>query len=696
MALLNDIRNIIKPINIDYKTFNDNLDSTLENLIIYNNKIYNSFVFNHIIYNSNYESNNSEFKNKLIIILKKHINTNIKQQRIHFRNLNKQNKLDISDFNEYFSKMYNLISKLNGMFQHIIPTTINNNNINNKYNKWGYNILWDYTINSINSILLEDVIFKYAIINNIKNNEPTDKNPHMFKLNNYMNIFSSYVDNHNIFYNNFVNYIDTAIVDYIDVKNSMFISNIELLQSTNNNINNDIIEINIFKKLYKYYMDYYLNYYYISKNHSFTKLKECITNHIKKIFENNDIIFIKNFINMYKNEFISLIKHIDINYVLLSCSPSDIHNYISYYNTLYEISKKSNLGEIVIGCIEQNIDTYFNSFEKIMHLADLINTDIINKQFNPFYYVFGSMIKNRDEFIMAICQKMMERIIYTDYNLNIEIQHRECLEALFGFDKKLLLKYNIIQNDYIASMNFTSNKMKFIITSLDAWKINHSTGYSDTIINTEEFTTLLCNSLFKYNQMYITKKIQRKLIVYSHLGCVDIEINKQQISVLPAHMFCLELFVDFDTNLSYDIVFNKVKQNMSNYSDEFIKKIIDSLCNDILIKNNNILRIRTLINGPINMIDIFHNLNNGYNKKIIIKQMKEELCNDKIDIITTNINHHIKKYEEINIDVLYEIIISSITIFEMNKDIFMKAINRMIKNDYIQLNDNKVKKYFFE
>jgi hypothetical protein len=695
MALLRDIRNIIIPINIDYKTFNDNLDNTLENLIIYNNKIYNSFVFNHIIYNSNYESNKSEFKDKLIIILKKHINTNIKQQRIHFRNLNKQNKLDISDFNEYFSKMYNLISKLNGMFQHIIPISMPNIiNHNSKNNKWGYNILWDYTINSINSILLEDVIFKYAIINNIKNNEPTNKNPHMFKLNNYMNIFNSYVDNHNIFYNNFVNYIDTAMVDYIDVKNSIFISNIELLQSTNNEINIINNDIYIFKKLYKYYMDYYSNYYYISKNKPFTKLKEYITNHIKKIFENNDIIFIKNFITIYKNEFISLIKHIDINYVLLSSSPSDIHTYISYYNTLYEISKKSNLNEIVIGCIEQNINTYFNSFEKIMHLADLINTDIINKQLNPFYYVLGSMIKNRDEFIMAICQKMMERIIYTDYNSNIEIQHKECLEIIFSSDQKFLLKYNIIQNDYIASMNFSSDKMKLIITSLDAWKINHSTGYSNTIINTEEFTTLLCNSLFKYNQMYITRNIKKKLIVYSHLGCIDIEIHKQKISVLPAHMFCLELFVDFDTNLSYDIVFNKVKQNMSNYSDEFIKKIIDSLCNDILIKNNNMLRVRTLINGPINMIDIFHE---GYNNKnIIIKQMKEELCNDKIDIITTNINYHVKKYEEINIDVLYEIIIDSITIFEMNKDIFMKAINRMIKNDYIQLNDNKVKKYIFE
>jgi hypothetical protein len=291
---------------------------------------------------------------------------------------------------------------------------------------------------------------------------------------------------------------------------------------------------------------------------------------------------------------------------------------------------------------------------------------------------------------MGLCQKKMERIIYANHFLDIETEHKQCLEKEFGNNKNMLIKYHIIHNDYCLSTEFITNNMKLIITSLDAWKINHSTGYSDTIINTEEFTTLLCNVLFKYNQINIDNKVKKKLIVYSHLGCVNIEINNQQISVLPAHMFCLELFVSFDTNLPYDVVFNKVKQNMSNYSDEFIKNIIDSLCNDILIKNNDVLRLRTLINGPINIIDIFHNTFDT--KKIIIKQIKTELCNDKIDIITTNINHHIKKYEEINVDVLYEIIINSLTIFDVTKDIFMKAIDKMIKNDYIQLNDNKVKK----
>jgi hypothetical protein len=186
--------------------------------------------------------------------------------------------------------------------------------------------------------------------------------------------------------------------------------------------------------------------------------------------------------------------------------------------------------------------------------------------------------------------------------------------------------------------------------------------------------------------------------MYPHLGCVEIEINnnnsKNIVYVLPAHMFCLELFVSFDTELPYDIVFNKVKQNMSNYSDEFIKKIIDSLIDTILIKRNDILRVRTNINndqkGHINIIDIFHSMNNT--KNIIIKKLKEELCHDKIDIIISNINHQIKKYEQINTNTLFEIIMNSLTLFEFNKDLFEKAITKMKNNDYIDIVDNKIKK----
>ncbi len=683
MALLNDINSIIKPINvICYDNFNKQIDNILENIIIHNNSSFNSLIFNHIIYN--YSNIDMELKNRIIIILKKHINSNIKNQRIHFRNLNKKNKLNVADFNIYFDNMYKLINKLNGMFQHIIP-----NNKKNGTHKWGNSILWEYTIESINNILINDIIFKYSINNNI-NSEL--KNSDISRLNYYINIFSEYITNNkNDFYSNFVEHIDNALVDYIDVKNNMLINTFHLGNNDSDNNMDAVININIFRVLYKYYNDCYSNYYYITKYKPFNKLKAYITEHIKKIFEtNNDIIFIKNFMNSYKKEFISLIKHIDITNILLTYSPSDIDNYITYNNTLYSISENNLLNSIVLTCIKNNIDTYFNNFENILYLADLINTDIINKQFNKFYYLLGSMIKNKDEFISAICQKLTERIIYKNIDIQVESEHKFLFETAFSFDRSIVLKYNIILNDYNESKMYSTNNNKLLITSLDAWKINHSTGYSQTIINTEEFTTILCKNIFKYNQNNQDTQIKKKLILYPHLGSVEIEIYNRKIIVLPAHMFCLELFVSFDTNLSYDLLFERVKLNMSNYNDEFIKSIINSLIGPILIKTNeNNFRITTNLKNDIseiNIIEIFHNNNNT--KKTIIKKMKEELCYEKEHIIMANINHHIKKFEQISIADLHDLVETSITLFDVNIEIFAKAIYKMKESGYIEVNEN--------
>jgi hypothetical protein len=696
MNFLNDIKGIIKPINvICYDKFNKDIDNILENMIIHNNTTFNSFVFNHIIYN--YSNVDTGLKNNIIEYIKRHINSNIKNQRIHFRSLSKKNKLNVSDFNIYFDNIYKLINKLNGMFQHIIP---NNNHKKNGYQKWGTSILWECTIEYINNILINDTIFKYSINNNINNNIDT-KNQDINKLNYYINVFSEYIspDNKMTFYSNFVEHIDTALVDYIEVKNNMLTNSIYLANSNIDESISKIININIFRKLYKYYMDCYSNYYYITKNQPFNKLKQFITEHIKKIFEanNNDIAFIKNFINTFKKEFISLIKHIDITNILLSCCPTDIHNYIDYNNTLYEIAENTVLGSIVLKCIKDTIDTYFNKLENVLYLADLINTDILNKNINKFYYFLGSLIKNKDEFIAAICQKLMERIIYTEFNIKIEADHKEILENIFNVDCHLVLKYNIILKDYFDSKNYSNDNNKLLITSLDAWKINHSTGYSNTIINTEEFTTILCNNIFKFNQNNQNLNIKKKLIVYPHLGSVEIEIYNRKIIVLPAHMFCLELFVCFDTNLPYDVIFDRVKLNMSNYSDDFIKSIINSLIGPILIKTNeDNYRITTDLkkkSSDINMIDIFHNMNNT--KTTIIKKMKEELCHDRENIIMANINHHIKKFEQINIADLYDLVETNISLFEVDEAIFTETLFKMKQNDYIEINDNKVKKILY-
>ncbi len=656
MAILNDVRNIIKPLTIiNHTTFAKDIDHILENMIMNDITTYNSYIFNHIMYNINVD-----IKDNVVQIITKYLGSFIKNQRIHFRNLNKKNQLDIKDFNKFFDDCYKLINKLTSIFQHILK------NNPDKDKKWGNSILWTILIEHINNILLNDIVFKYAIINNLKQIPSNEKNPDMFRLFTYMNIFTNYITNNN----NYINILDETISDIIE-----------------NNINEIIVESNIesiykFKKLHTYYFDYYVNYYYITKTTPLNKLNNLMTNFIKNIFENNNIAFIKNFINIYKTEFTSLIKHIDINYVLLSYPINDIKSYLAYYYELYNISNNDNseFSIIINECIKENTKKYFKSFEDVLLLADIINTDILNKHMNKFYYLIGFHC-NKDEFIMAICQKLMERMIYTNFDYHFEMTH--FLNITNIFNSKQLLKYTTILTDYTNSMKYSDKNNKLIITSLDSWKINHSIGYSNTIINYEEFTTLLCSKMCQYNNDNASENIKKKLIMYPHLGWVEIEIYNNKLFVLPAHMLCLELFVSFDTHLTYELMFNTVKQSMSNYTDEFIKSIIDSLIGPVLIKIDDSYRIRTDLKNT-NMIDIFNN----NIKNTIIEEMKEELCHTRIDIIKTNINHFIKQFEYINIHTLYSLVVKNITIFSFNEELFNKAINELIKNDYIEYKDD--------
>ena len=675
MSVINDVRRIIKPINnIDD---NLNMDNILENLIVHNNTIYNSFIFNHIIYSNK----NDEMKKIITNIIKRHLDSNIKNQRIHFRNQNKKNKLSVIDFNMYFDNIYKLISKLNGMFQHIIPNNIDSDK------KWGNSSLWYYAINVINNILINDSIFKSSI-----NNINSSKNSDIYRLNYYINIFSKYI-NSTDFYSKFVENIDISLIEYIDTKNTFYKNSIKL---SNNSVDINIININIFKTLHKYYMDCNYNYYYITKNNPFNKLKEYITENIKKIFQTNDITFIKHFLITYLTEFISLAEHINIDNILSSFSPVNNLNYISYCCSLYEVSlicNNNKFNKFTIKYIENSANKYINTFEDIMYLADLINTDIINKTLSHIYYTIGNIIKNKDEFIFAISQKLMERIIYTNVDINVEELHVSLL-SIFG--NSALLKYKTILYDYRESIKFSNDTCKFIITSLDAWKINHSTGYTNKIINTEEFTSILCNKMFVFNNQTNTN-IEKRLIFYPHIGSVDIEIFNRSITVLPAHMFCLELFISFDTILPYDLVFKKVKQNMTNYTDVFIKSIIDSLIGTILIKKpDNTLRITTNLKNDttiINMIEIFHNMNNT--KQAIFEEIKEELCHERETIIMANVNHFIKTIDEIITGDLYDLVKKNIKQFDVDIKLFSLTLYKMKKYDYIEVNNNYVKKIVY-
>jgi hypothetical protein len=665
MSIMNDVRKIIQPIPQNYYTyFSKNLDSILENYIMHNNMIFNSYNFNHIIY-----TDKSMFENIDIIgIVNKYILQNIRQKRLQFRDMNKKNKLTLSNINSYFNSINELLSKLTSLFQHIDPI------IYDSKKKWGSNSIISYTIKTLCNLLCHDEIIKSVILKNIiYSHDIKEKyNNEMDKYVRNMTYYSTYVDESDKFFNVFGEMFDKLL------NNTMPTVDVDFMDS-------NIVLVNTFNKVYNYYIDSYYKYNYITNKY---KLVECcnrIFNILQDIITRTNVIFIKHFIITYKKEIKALIKHIDISVVFLTRVPTDINSFIIYYSTLLDISNDNSEYEMIIkSCIELDVNKHFNNTASISIVANLVNKNIINKEpLNCLPYIIGFNMNNKDEFISYISVKLTERILYTKVDIKNEQLHYEYLSKIFN-NKKLLYKYHTILNDYYSSKLFANNLNftyynQIYITSLNSWEINYKSGYTDSIINSNEFTTNLCNILYKYNSANVSKKLN----IYAHIGYVDITIINTNLIVLPAHMFILELFDKSDIVLSYDYIFNIVKTNMNNYSDDFIKKIIQSLINGNVIKkidNNITLAITEKSPKNINMIEITKYLTNY--SEYIEKEISINLAHDRIDIISANINHYVKQ-KKYKLDELFILIKNNIKVFTLTQELFDKTIDRMSKNNYI-------------
>ncbi len=700
MATLRDIRGIINPIPDKFiNDFSSNMDNILENLIVYDNIIYNPYILNHII---NYNKENDTIINSI----KKHLLNKIKNQKFHFRELNKKNKLYLSDFVSFFDKMYKLLIRINSIAHSIISNTIDSKK------KWGTSIFSNYTIENIIEILCEDIIFQYALRRNIKEN--TQQNiSNINHINMYMNIFSEYSEsaNNTSYYQKFGSYFDSALVNNIP--------------SIEYDIKLDILQVYNFNAVYKYYMDACLNYKYIINSYDCKQIKNHINNLLESIIYQSNIEFIKNFIITYKKELINLTKFIDISVVLSYKKPKDMYTFISYYSTLYEISQCDNtqsndifklaashkyvasnsnmqnsvFNSIVLICAKEYIDTFFNTTESIEYFVNIINSNIINKKNNGLYYYIGANIKNKDEFIVNICQKFMERIIYTKTDEITETINYNALKIKFENDIKYIYKYTTIYEDYIASIEFNNhNKVPIIdnifITSYDCWKINYKQGYIDK----SNFTSSdLINSIGTIQNSYLKSSSNKKLVFYFHTGYMDINIGDSQLYILPLHYVCLEQFTPKEDNkirqIHFDILYKKLCIIMNNYPENILKEIINSLIiGGVLINNNNILSINMNMNKNINLIGIFHTLINNTNN--IKKSIQYELCLERKDIISANINHFVK-VKDYTINELYDIIVKEIKLFDVSKELYQETIDSMISRDYISVDNGIIKKLVY-
>ena len=163
--------------------------------------------------------------------------------------------------------------------------------------------------------------------------------------------------------------------------------------------------------------------------------------------------------------------------------------------------------------------------------------------------------------------------------------------------------------------------------------------------------------------------------------------SKTNIILSPAQMLCLELFVHKSIVYNKDVLFTKLKNQLSLYSDKFITNIIKSFVGSVLKLENDIYIINNEMPTYINLIKIFNDINNTTTE--IKKFIDVELAHERNDILMANINSRIKQVSE-SLETLYIYCKESIKLFDVTNVLFDKAIQEMIDKKYIDIDGTKI------
>lgn len=675
--------NIINKLLSEDTNYSSIIKTYLENFLELDINIYHPDYIYQIIWNN--KINNSD----LIVLYNYSISNILIKKRQYIRNLLKKEKFNLQSLNQLISNLNNKILKIKNI---LLIEDNNNSNIN---------------------FLLSDPLLINYLENNILN---LDNNLHNNLYDN--NNLDNNLDNNNkknieILINFLLKF---SIQDY-----NWFL---KLIGSVlRNNINTLSITIpEKYKKLYELYnlIDYVNN---ISNIYKF--LKESILILLNPLYEIILLKFIDCTNNCTIHELLNLIdnnttfiKHIFNKNKNIACAiNNNLNIYINNINT-YDDNEILLLLKLIIKCNDLDLlDKYilliFENEKIIKIIIDIIHETIYTDILFIKNIINLLKIKNKDIFMNAYHLLLIKRILSDECNISFE--QIIIKEILIIFGKKISNKSYKVINDYVSSIDNNKNYQNIcninifstITTSYSNWDINYNEGYV-TIIDDElsnditeskslkiknnkliDLESYISNYQYFYNNIYNNK---RKLLWILQYGEIDITYENYNIKLLPIQLMVLELF-----NIKYEFSFDEIinQSFFINYSNVFKEDIINSLLiSNILIKNDDkIFLNENTSNISLNLIEIYMS-NKNTNFQDLQINIVNNLAYEREDIVKTLINHNLK-LNSIDKDILFSKLENNILSFKLSSKIYDDTIDKMIKYDYITIENNILTKCLY-
>ncbi len=669
---LNDKYKIIDSFNDDIsnETINITIINYIENFLISDIKLYIPDYIHQLLWFNNINHNN--LANEISIIIQRFISDRIKS----IRQFIKKDNYSLEALNKF---MKSILDKFN-----YIDYLINNNNTIYKQN-----------IDKIDLIIFDAIIYKFIESKLIEMNKDDYKeiNKLFILLSEFgkyddMQIFKKLINGlSNLFTKTLINITEYPFPPNIKNINNLKLS-INYLKSINNyykfiinNLNNENLYIHICNLLLK-----------VIKTNSI--------NDIELIFDNlwNEIgylIFVKEFkeknkyLTKISNELVTVISEEyknESNYKIIN-----ILRYIFSNNTnlfiegeITQLFKNDKILSNFISSISESIKT---QNKKILKIIVNIIFKIQNKEIIEFI-----VIRYHDDFM----KRLINYLNIKDSNTVIKyIAYEkffiESTKIIFG--KKHIYKLNKIIDDIEMCINTEMNDLLKVLTiHYDIWDID----VSNSMISNQLLKTIPKSNLVSYltnytNTYYDDVENIKSYNWFLHYGEIDITFMDKNILLLPIQYIILELFWYENTLLTYK--YNEIYNHkiLSNYSDKMKTNIINSLINSkLLIEKEDNISLTTNNDFSTNPIQIY--FSNNDNK--INNNFQLTLTFSLDEIIYCNINK-ILKSNPMNYDELLNICSKNIKLFKIDKNDFDKAIEYLIKYDYITIKDELYAKILY-
>ena len=434
---------------------------------------------------------------------------------------------------------------------------------------------------------------------------------------------------------------------------------------------------------------------------------------LEKIFGNNTLMLEgKNIKDLFTVHFFMFLEKLD-----KSKQKIDLDVLI---NCFQEVNSLLNANGNSRDIINNKLSQIFSNEESQNYLLEKINQVVLTEDIvdESVYSILSmcSNIRDKDKFVEKYNRYLVNRILFKP-NLNVERNFYNILQS--KFNDRLVSKTNKIITDMeytIADrenfsnilssgfhMTFTDKagydlskcksnlgKLSVVTTSFNNWDINQQEGIlSSDVIGKNKNQYQLIDALYSYDKFYQKRyKDKRKLNWYPHFGEITFTYLNKDIIMLPVQFIVLEHIQKEKTITKENMMKAEI---LLGYNENFRKSVITSLIiGGIVIANQNNLSISSNIEKiSSDFITLFFNSTNYAD--VWDKRREEELVMNRKDVLSACANHYIKK-ESLTVNILFDKIKETMTLFDFTKQDLHEVIEQMISKDYFVMTDDKVTK----